>query len=341
VLYVLAIDRHTMLRPKLVAACALASVGTLVAVYLELPLRAGPFRAPLVYGTPNTWDGFWYVALATQFHGLIGNPLGHLPQKLGDLVDLTAQQFGIIAILVPVGFLATVRLAPRYALLSGSAMAITLFWNSFFNDGYIDRYYLGPVFWAWTWLAVLGAFVAAWGREVVDALLPGLRAQRTRAVIAATAVSVVVAGALLFPRVTGLSSRAAAADRHGDTSAQLWLDEVLPVLAPHAVLVSWWSTSTPLWYAEHVEGRRTDVVIVDDRTMLDLNLGRAPDVVDACVTAGRPTYVIRLQNGLNEIRERFALSIVAGGGDVGVYQVHGFQPGAVPGNGPGICPASV
>ena len=37
--------------------------------------------------------------------------------------------------------------------------------------------------------------------------------------------------------------------------------------------ISWWSYSTPLWYAQRVEGRRPDIVIVDDRTRLDENLG--------------------------------------------------------------------
>ncbi len=339
-LYVLAVDARTVLRPRLVAACALASVGTLAAVYLELPLRAGPFRAPLVYGTPDTWDGFWYVALATQFHGLIGHPFAELPQKIGDLIDLTAQQFGIIAILVPVGFLATVRLAPRYALLSGTAMAITLFWNSFFNDGYIDRYYIGPVFWAWTWLAILGAFVVVSVRELLESARPSLRGRVGPASPAAIATAVIVAGVLLFPRVTGLGARAATADRHADTSAQTWLNEVLPVLAPNAVVVSWWSTSTPLWYAQNVDGERPDIFIADDRTMLDLDLGRAPDVIDACLAANRPTYAIRLSNGLAELMRRFDMRLVAAGGDVGVYEVQGLLPGAAPGKGPNRCPGT-
>ena len=51
---------------------------TVVLVYLELPLRAGPFRAPLVYGTPETWDGFWYIvagrAVPRQPHRSVRRP---------------------------------------------------------------------------------------------------------------------------------------------------------------------------------------------------------------------------------------------------------------------------
>ena len=49
----------------------------------------------------------------------------------------------------------------------------------------------------------------------------------------------------------------------------------------NAVVVSWWSYSTPLWYAQLVEGRRPDIDIIDDRTRLDRNLGDIYDVIDA------------------------------------------------------------
>jgi hypothetical protein len=63
-------------------------------------------------------------------------------------------------------------------------------------------------------------------------------------------------------------------------------------MAPDAVIVSWWSYSTPLWYAQRVEGRRPDLSIIDDRTRLDEHLGGLTDVIDAHL--GRdPVYVIR------------------------------------------------
>ena len=59
-LYVLAVEPRILLRWRLVLACAVALVVPAVLVYLELPLRAGHrrLRAPLVYGTPDTWEGF-------------------------------------------------------------------------------------------------------------------------------------------------------------------------------------------------------------------------------------------------------------------------------------------
>ena len=79
-----------------------ALVATLALVYLELPLRAGPFRAPLVYGHPETWEGFWYVVLAEQFRGSLQDPFGDLAGKMAALVRLTVTQFGILAPVIPI-----------------------------------------------------------------------------------------------------------------------------------------------------------------------------------------------------------------------------------------------
>ncbi len=70
-----AVDREILRRPWLILGCVGAAVLTVVLVYLELPLRAGPFRAPIVYGRPDTWDGFWYIALAEQFRGSLVGPV--------------------------------------------------------------------------------------------------------------------------------------------------------------------------------------------------------------------------------------------------------------------------
>ena len=81
----LAVEPGSLRRPRLVVGCLVAAVLTTALVYLELPLRAGPFPAPLVYGRPDTWDGFWYIALAEQFRGALLGPFGDLAFKAGDL----------------------------------------------------------------------------------------------------------------------------------------------------------------------------------------------------------------------------------------------------------------
>ena len=92
-LYVLAVDPGIWRRGRLVAGLRRAARGRPSSlVYLELPLRAGPFRADLVYGTPNTWDGFRYIVLAEQFQGSLSDPFGELPRKFGELVTRTRRR---------------------------------------------------------------------------------------------------------------------------------------------------------------------------------------------------------------------------------------------------------
>ena len=278
---------------RLVALCIGAFVASVVLVYLELPFRAGPFRAPLVYGRPETWDGFWYVVLGEQFRANVVDPFGDLPGKLGALVDRTVVQFGVLAPLLPVAFAATVSRRPRYAALTGLAVGITCFFAASYQNADIGRYYLGPVLMAWTWLAILGAatielVAGVLGRREVWPV--GERTSRPRRRRAAITLAVVVI--LLVPTGLAIPARFATVDARNDRAAELWVDRALRVMDEGAVIVSWWSYSTPLWYAQRVEGRRPDLVIIDDRTRLDEGLGDITDVID--VHLGRhPVYVIR------------------------------------------------
>jgi len=344
-LFVLIVDPALLRRPLFVAGCLAVAFGTLALVYLELPVRAGLLRAPLVYGHPDTWDGFWYIALAQQFQGSLGNPLADLPAKLDEIVALASQQLGVLVLLLPPALVVAARRAPAYTLLSGTAMAVTLLFNTSYSNADIERYYLGPALWAWTWLGILGAEVANLvATALVDddgrfrgpfarlsagtaarppTALPGGRWAHVGAVAAA-----VVGGLLLVPSLADLEPRREAADRSAANGAREWLDEVLPVVPHDAVLVSWWSTSTPLWYGQHVLGQRTDIFVVDDRTMLDLDLGRAPDVIDRYL-GQRPVLVIRLERDLPELTDRFEMTRVGGSGSTTVWQVTGLRPPAV------------
>lgn len=285
-LFVLATEPGILRRPRLIATCALVLVGTIVLVYLELPLRAGPFRAPLVYAHPETWNGFWYVALAEQFRGALSDPLGHLGDKLGAIGNLAWDQLGVLALLIVPAFAATIRIAPRYALLTGTAMVLTLLFNTSYVNADIQRYYLGPFLWTWTWLGIGAAFVA---RLVASAIERGPARPRLGL---AGGLALVLAAALVAPGLAMSSSSRLHADRSGDRYAGIWLGAALATVAPNAVIVSWWTTSTPLWYGQYVEGLRPDVFVVDDRTMLDQNLGGATDVI-AKFLGQRPVYIIR------------------------------------------------
>jgi hypothetical protein len=330
-LFVLAVEPGIWRRWRLVAACLGAAFGTMALVFLELPLRGGlipALTAPVVYARPATWDGFWYIALAEQFRGSLGDPFADLPKKVGDLVGLANAQLGFLALAIPPAVIVTARRAPRYLLLTGTAFIITILFNEAYANADIERYYLGPALWIWTWLAVLAAEVAALAGWLGAALAASVRRPPSgervvdRATLGAT---LVLAGLLLVPALGDLDRRRDLANRSGDTSAQQWLDEALPAIDQNAVLVSWWSTSTPLWYAQHVQGVRPDIFVVDDRTMLDLGLGGAPDVIARYLAEGRPVYAIRIDyNGdLAELLVQFDMTLVASEGVTGVWKVNG------------------
>jgi 4-amino-4-deoxy-L-arabinose transferase-like glycosyltransferase len=327
-LYVLAVEPSILRRPLFVLACVAVAALTVSLVYLELPIRAGLLRAPIVYGNPTTWNGFWYIALAEQFRGSLADPLGNLPGKLGDLAMLTWQQLGPLALLIPPAFVLTLGRAPRFALLTGTAMLITVIFNAAYTNADIERYYLGPALWAWTWLGILAGEVLAAGRWLLEGRPRASSPGRPAAVAGmpwASSLGLLLALALLVPSLADLDARRAGADRSSDTEAAAWLDATLPKLAQNAVLVSWWSTSTALWYAQDVEGRRKDVFVVDDRTMLDQDLGRAPDVIRRYL-GQRPVYAIRLQGrDLQELTDQFEMTQVAGSGNTAVYEVTGVR----------------
>ena len=293
-LYVLAVDPAIWRRGRLVASCVAVLALTVVLVYLELPLRAGPFRAPLVYGTPDTWEGFKYIVLAEQFRDSLTDPFGELPRKFGDLVTRTVTQFGILAPLIPIGFIVTAVRRPRYALLTGTAAAITCFFAASYVNADISRYYLGPELMAWTWLAILAAALVDLLARVAGDFDPATA--RTRA----ATISVIVAVALVVPTLLEVPARHAAVDASHQVDAANWTAHALDVMEPNAAIVSWWSYSTPLWYAQRVEGKRPDIEIIDDRTRLDENLGGLTDVIDANL-GKRPVYVIRTDP--NEVRQ--------------------------------------
>jgi len=293
--FVLAVEPGILLRRRFIAACIAAFAIPTVLVRFEMILRAGWLRAPFVYADPSTWTGFWYVTLGAQFHGWVTDPLADIPGRLEDLARIAIGQFGPFAPLVLVAFVVTAFRQPRYALLTGLTLALTCFFNSVYPDGAIDRYYIVPALIAWTWLAILAAsFVGVVFGAPAEADAPGARGRAAGRAIAMT----IAATVLVVPSLLAFHTRSQVVDESHDRLAAEWTDEVLGSLAPNAVVVSWWSYSTPLWYATIVDGRRPDVSIIDDRTRLDCNLGELDHVI-ALYLPTRPVYLIR--NGNSEL----------------------------------------
>jgi hypothetical protein len=336
-LYVLLVEPGVLRRPRFVATCVAAFAIPTILVRFELILRAGWLRAPFVYADPSTWSGFWYVTLGEQFHSWLLDPFADGPKRLADLANLANDQFGPFAVAIPLAFVVVLVRQPRYGILTSTALVITCFFNSVFPDGVIDRYYIGPALIVWTWLAILAATAVDVLLGVAPAVGGGLTGARPRLdarpgsagrvrLIGLTAVALL----LIAPSFSAFPDRARGVDKTGDRAAEAWTDEVLSALEPNAVVVSWWSYSTPLWYATIVDHRRTDIKIIDDRNRLDDNLGDLDNVI-ALYLPTRPVYLIR--NGRSELGQlvgRYTVVPIGASIATNVMRVLPIESGAAP-----------
>ncbi len=353
-LYVLAVEPGIVRRLRFVGLCVAVLLGTAAALYLQLPIRAA-MGAPLVYGTPNTWEGFWYVVLAEQFRGDLVDPFGDLGAKAADLVRLASDQLGILVVAVPAAFLATALRRPRFALLTGSWLLVICWFAASYTNAAIDRYYLVPLLIAVSWLGVAAGLA-------VDALVPGPRdleapsdeaargpgapaapgpaeleapsgeaAPRLstvpgRAWLLAGLAGTLLAVGLVLPAALAAPATRAKVDQSADTRARDWSRWALATVAQDGVIVSWWSYSTPLWYRTVVLGERPDVLVLDDRDRLDENLGTVDDVLHATV-GSRPVYLVRFPSEIAALEESWEIEVIPDPtGQQPLYRVVGPRP---------------
>jgi hypothetical protein len=322
--FVLAVAPGLLLeRPRVVLSCFLALALTTVVLYAYLPLRSA-MDPPLDYANPQTWEGFRYLVFAEQFRGSF-QEFPPLRQALLLVGRETLDELGVFALLAVLG--AAVALFRRPALLVMLLLWLALSWG--FALGYvnadIERYRLAPLL----AVALLGGLGAA---AVVDGLAlawrrwgpsagrwapagapwasEGWRLEGRLALLEGNPLRVLgalaLAALLLAPSLAVVPDRFDEVDQSEWRFARQWLDRVLPQLEQDAVVVSWWAFSTPLWYAQFVEGQRTDVFVADDRVRLDRGLGNAVEYIDAML-GERPVYLIRLGRDLPAFRERYEL----------------------------------
>ena len=355
-LYVLATDRRILRRPLFVLGCLAAAAGTAILLYLQLPLAVA-LGAPLIYGRPGTLGGFLYVVLGQQFAGSMGNPLADPARTLGAIVDAVTGQLGWLALALPAAAVMTAVRRPRYFLLTAPALAITLLFAAVYDNAEIERYHLGPTLIAVTWLVVAAAWVvdavagtsarhetetlepderaafpagahAAAAGEAGEAVGPARQVGEARPSAARRVAGTLVLAGLVAAIIAPALARLPVAEERARSVAYLdarsWLGDALTAFQPDATVISWWAYSTPLWYGTIVQGRRPDLRIVDDRTLLDQGLGEVADVIRADL-GKRPVYVIRPGDQIRALEDEFVLEqvLLAGGGSV--YRVIGLR----------------
>ena len=304
-LFILAVEPRIWLRPAQLGRCVLALVGVAALLYLELPIRAA-MGAPLVYGHPGTWDGFWYVVLGAQFTGAVTGPFTDLAGKAAELARIATDQFGLLVALIPAAFLLTAVRRPRYALLTAAWLVITCWFAVSYTNADIERYYLGPILIVVSWLAVAAGVLLGAAAAQLPAPPDGVG---RRAAAWSLVASVVVGVALVAPAAIAAPATRLVVDQSTDTRAADWSRWTFGVVEPNAVLVTWWGYSTPLWYRQLILGERPDVSVIDDRTRLDKNLGSVDDVIRANL-GKRPVYLVRLDEDTLDLEGRWQVDVL-------------------------------
>lgn len=331
--FVLLVEPRILWRqPRLVLTCVATLVGATVLVYAYIPLRSstGP---PLDYAEPRTWGQFWYLVLGEQFRGSI-RPLPGAVDITSRIWDVLVRNLGPLVMLVPAGVLLGLLRHWRFIALTAIWFAGTWLFALGYPNARIERYYLVPVLvaavWATlaldvAWDVIVGALrrpVTAGGAAPVDG--PPTPAPRHNQV-PERALAMLVAVAIIISVAAPLPMRYAQADRSADTFGRSWLEATFAALEPGAAVVSWWSYSTVLWYGRWVEGRRDDIVIVDDRDILDDGYGTAEAAIEHYLPE-RPVYIVRLARDIPGFEARYELERIEGvPGPGDLYRVLGLR----------------
>ncbi|MEO8626454.1 MAG: DUF2723 domain-containing protein [Candidatus Limnocylindrales bacterium] len=291
-LLLLVVQPALLRRPRFVLTCALALAATTVAIYVYLPIRSA-MNPPLDYANPQTWDGFRYLVLAEQFRGDFQYPPDPVT-GLNFVAGTSLVQLGAIAIFALLGLVAAWKSRTGLVVLLLAWLVVGWLFALVYVNADIGRYYLVPLLAT----AVLGALGA-------DALWDWLTFRLTGRVLGAAALIGVVA--LLAPVAFPFSGRYGAVDESHDTLGRDWLAAMVRELPANAVVISWWSYSTTLWYGQYAEGLRLDVTVIDDSTRVQQNLGSAIEVIENNL-GKRPVYLVRLRSDMAQYEARYWLT---------------------------------
>jgi hypothetical protein len=327
-IFVLLVQPRIVLNWRLILACLAGLVVTTAVLYAYLPLRS-LMNPPLDYANPETWDNFRYLVFAEQFRGTF-RALPSFFDALRTVTTETLDQLGLFAILAVVGVFVTAWRRPALMLLLTVWFAVNWFFALGYLNADIGRYYLVPILAA----AVLGGIGAGalldWISDLVAGRRPGQPEQAnapsssTSTGRRATTIAVVAAVVLIVPSLVAVPTRFRQTDASTDHIARAWLASVTEQLPSDAVVVSWWSYSTTLWYGQYVEHRRPDITVIDDSTIVQENLGSVSQVIDSYL-GERPVFLIRLASDLPQYQQKYVLTPLSGVVGGTVYEVEGMR----------------
>jgi hypothetical protein len=294
--------RELVARPWLVGPMLLALVLGL-SVYAYIPVAAS--RSPaLPYNHPVTLEGVWWLVSGVQFRGQFDFLSSKGPEiflaSLEDLRDLAfARATPIVPLLGLAGIAILVVRRTAFGLMSAAILITGCYlWANYLR---LEHYLLVP------WLTIgIGAAVAI--DAIAQALVAGGRRWTGRETGHDARIGAVVGllGLAFVVVLAGLNWRAA--DRSGDRSGDDYVSATFGSLPQNAAILSYWDASTPLWHAQHVEGLRPDVLIVDDTNIVYEGWGTREARIGALI-CDRPVFVLRFDpRDLQPIQKRYTLT---------------------------------
>jgi 4-amino-4-deoxy-L-arabinose transferase-like glycosyltransferase len=276
-----------------------------LSVYAYIPLAAMK-SPPINYANPTTWERFRYLVLGEQFHkdmaflslnGLVNFPFRFtklLPQIAEWLTPVGAILLGIFAI---VGLITWFKKDWRVAVFFFLAWIVPLYNGVNYIDEDLRRYFFVSL--------AITAIAAVSGLQWLATLFEGEKtvASGKRMVITGLSIALAALPLALIP------VHWAKNDRSHDFRGQQIIDGVFSTVKPNAVVISWWSVTTALWYGRYVDQKRTDIQIVDDRNIFDDGWSSVDAVVNAFY-GKRPIYLIRFKGDIDAIEKDFELKPV-------------------------------
>ena len=297
-LFVVWVGRRELLARPWWIAVPVVALALGLAVYAYIPLAAG-LSPPLPYNHPVTFEAVRWLVTGEQFRGQFGGLLtaksiDPLLTSLPDLWRLAAARATPIAPVVGlVGLAILVGRRPAFGLACWGILVSSVYvWGNYLQ---LEHYLLVP------WL-ILGLGVAV----ALDAAA-GLAERRLTPRLAwVPGAAAGLAGALFA--IVLVTINLSTSDRSGDRSGEAYVDAVFDALPPDAAILSYWDASTPLWHGQLVEGRRPDVLIVDDTNIVYEGWGTRERRIDALICE-RPVFILRLRDeDLAPTRQAYQLS---------------------------------
>jgi hypothetical protein len=292
-LFVLWAGRREFRARPVLLGLPIATLAAGLVVYAYIPIAAS-FHPALPYNDPVTVDRFLFLVTGEQFRGQFDflSPAGpaEFVRSLPELWGVALSRgTAIVPLLGIAGLLVLLVRRPAFALASLALLLVGFYlWATYLR---LEHYLLVP----WLLLGIgLGASLEMGARafERVVARAAGARSPGDASARIGGAL-VLTAGLAFAVILTAVNW--AANDRSQDRSGSEFADLTFAALPPDAAIFTSWDAAGPLWYARYVEGRRPDVLIVDDTNVVYEGWGTREARI-ATLICQRPIFTIRIND---------------------------------------------